>query len=373
MKISSTIAVFPALVLGLAACPGDDGPMGSESSSTSTGADSTSTTMGPVTIDPTAVDSTTTEGTESSGTTTMGEDTTTTMGEDTSTTTMGEESTSTTGGCMGDQVLCDGACIDPATDPDYCGAVDDCMDQNAGTVCGKGQECVDGQCECMMGLLCDGACIDPQVDLLYCGAMDDCMGPNAGEQCMLSAECVAGACVDTCDNCSFETGDFTGWTTVDLLSPYFPLTVDPGGYMDGLLMSFTTTPTDGGFCAVTGFDGDGPGTIEIGQDITVAPAPPANLTFDYRAAWDLAMFGAMVDRTLEVHIEPAGGGMPMDTVLILTAPVGDFTSDTGDQMGVVDLSAYAGQTIFINFVFNVPENFSGPALAQIDNVQVVPQ
>ncbi|MCA9705705.1 MAG: hypothetical protein KDK70_07650, partial [Myxococcales bacterium] len=326
------LLTLSCLVLGSTACPGDDGPSTSESSS---GPDPTTSTSGPstLTVDPTGGDSSTTDQTGTSGTTSSADSTD-------GTTSTGEDSTTTSSGCMGGEVLCDGECIDPSTSLEFCGAVDDCMGANAGTACGMDQECNGGQCECTVGLLCGGECIDPQVDPLFCGASGDCQGANAGEECTLSAACLAGACAETCDNCSFETGDFTGWTTVDLLTPYIPLSVSMGGDMAPDFPSFTTAPTDGSFCAITGFDGDGPGTIEIGQDITLAPAPPADLVFDYRAGWELAMFGATLDRTLEVQIEPPGGGVPMDTVLILTAPAGNLTTDTGDLMGMVDLSPY---------------------------------
>lgn len=332
-----------------------------------------------MTVDPTAVDPPTSTGTGTSTSTSTDTDTGTTASLDSTgtsgSTTAGDDPTSstTTGECLDGEILCDGECIDPLTDPDYCGATDDCMEANAGTMCGGDQECVNGACACLVGVLCDGVCIDPQTDPLYCGASGDCMGANAGEICSPAAECAGAVCDDTCDNCGFETGDFTGWTVVDLADPYLALAVDPGGYADGIFGSFTTTPTEGGFCAVTGFDGGGPGTIELGQDITLAAAPAADLLFDYRAGWDLASFGAMVDRTFEVRIEPAGGGMPMDTITVLTAPAGNLTADTGDLQGMIDLSLYAGQTIFIRFVFDVPEAFSGPALAQLDNVRIVPQ
>jgi hypothetical protein len=57
-----------------------------------------------------------------------------------------------------------------------------------------------------------------------------------------------------------------------------------------------------------GFDGSGPGTIRIAQDITVT-ADGTIIDFDYRAAWDLVnyCFGCS-DRIFDVNIEVAGGG-----------------------------------------------------------------
>lgn len=233
-------------------------------------------------------------------------------------------------------------------------------------------ECVGQQCACLDGVWCDDACVDPQADSTHCGASNDCEGADMGQTCAPSAACVAGSCVDSCDNCGFEAGDFTGWTTSDLKDPYLALGVVAGTQSDPE-EHFTVTATEGEFFAVTGFDGNGPGTIELGQDLTLAAEPPAELVFDYRAGWDLLTYGAKVDRSLDVQIEPAGGGAPIEVVEILVAPAGDMTIDTGVLQGVVDLSAYAGQTVFVRFVFTVPEVDSGPALAQIDHVRVEPR
>lgn len=232
--------------------------------------------------------------------------------------------------------------------------------------------CMDPQCGCPDGIWCEGVCVDPQTDPAFCGASNDCEGADRGQTCTPSAACIAGACLDSCVNCGFEAGDFTGWTPIDLDDPYVALEVVSGSRMDpGRL--FMVTSTEGEFFAVTGFDGDGPGTIELGQDLTLAAEPPADLVFDYRAGWDLLTYGAAVDRIFDVQIEPAGGGPPLEVVEILVAPAGDMTLDTGVLEGMIDLGAYAGQTVFVRFVFTVPESNSGPALALVDHVRVEPQ
>ncbi|MFQ5649747.1 MAG: FlgD immunoglobulin-like domain containing protein [bacterium] len=169
-----------------------------------------------------------------------------------------------------------------------------------------------------------------------------------------------------CENGSFETGDFSSWTTQDMSSPFFPLSVEGAGITPGFGF-FSSEPTDGDFAAIHGFDGDGPGTIRIAQDVTVPPSA-LFLEFDYRAAWDLLTFGATQDRTFEVNIEPAGGGTPLHTELILTAVSGTQEMDTGPQTGVVDMSPFAGQDVRISFDWHIPETFSGPGFFQLDNV-----
>lgn len=169
-------------------------------------------------------------------------------------------------------------------------------------------------------------------------------------------------------NCSFESGDFTDWVVADITSPFLPLTVAGPSYIG--YGFFVSAPTQGVVSALTGFDGMGPGTIELGQDVMLPADSTVSLEFDYRGAWDLATFGATMDRTFEVHVEPSGGGAPMQTDLIATAATGTLVTDTGLMNGSVDLSPFSGQAVRVNFVWTVSEAFSGPGLFELDNVQL---
>ena len=170
-------------------------------------------------------------------------------------------------------------------------------------------------------------------------------------------------------NCGFETGDFTSWTAVDAGTVILPLQVDPGGFSYGFGF-YTTAPTEGGFSVLHGFDATAgtPDTIQVGQDVLIPNG--GLLEFDYRGAWDLQTFGATMDRTFEVNVEPAGGGAPLQTDLILSAGAGTINLDTGNLSGAVDLSAFAGQTMRVNFVWTIPEAFVGPGQFSLDNVLV---
>ncbi len=184
----------------------------------------------------------------------------------------------------------------------------------------------------------------------------------------LLAFAAAGSAQAQIVNGSFETGTFANWVTQDLGDPFFPLGVYLGGTVDTFGWGWSNTPTDGVYDAVSGFDGNGPGMIRIAQDAFInAPT----LTFDYRAAWDLT-FGAIIDRTFTVNIEPNGGGGTLQSDLILTATAGSTNIDTGPLNGAVDVSAFVGQTVRISFDLFVPEAFTGPAQFTLDNVQLVP-
>lgn len=169
-------------------------------------------------------------------------------------------------------------------------------------------------------------------------------------------------------NCGFETGDFSGWVTTDLTTPLFPLMVGGGGIDLGYGF-FVSQPTEGSWAALHGFDGDGPGVIQIAQDVSL-PDSTEYLLFDYRGAWDLT-FGATQDRLFQVSIGPYGGGVPTQTTTILTAIAGMTVTDTGALNGGIDLSAFAGTSVRVSFDWVVPEAFSGPAFFQLDNVLVV--
>ncbi|MBM3984610.1 MAG: hypothetical protein FJ296_02790 [Planctomycetes bacterium] len=171
-------------------------------------------------------------------------------------------------------------------------------------------------------------------------------------------------------NGSFETGDFTGWIAEDMADPFEPLDVSTGGFNNGL-NAFTAEPTDGANLAITGFDGDGPGTISLAQDVSI-PASASTLQFDWGGGWDTLNFGSStLDRVFSVVIEEQGGGEVLATLEVVRAEAGTFMDDTGLTTSVADLSAFAGQTVLVRFLWDVPESFTGPAVCQLDNVRLV--
>ncbi|HBQ12264.1 MAG TPA: hypothetical protein DEF51_14305, partial [Myxococcales bacterium] len=99
--------------------------------------------------------------------------------------------------CPSGQVDCGGRCVDPSTDPIFCGASGDCAGPNMGAVCASGEACSAGVCElrCPGGqIICGGRCVDPTSDRVYCGAAGDCTGVNDGVTCSAGQVCAAGSC-----------------------------------------------------------------------------------------------------------------------------------------------------------------------------------
>jgi len=172
-------------------------------------------------------------------------------------------------------------------------------------------------------------------------------------------------------NCSFETG-LTSWLVLDHPAPFSPLTVSPAGQSTGFGF-FATLPPDGMQSVWHGFDGGTPGTIQLFQEVLIPTGLPATLLqFYYRAGWDMLSFGGSTQaRTFEVHVEPMGGGAPLQTTTILTAPPATQNLDTGGEFATVDLAPFAGQTVRVKFFWNVPEPFTGPGMFELDAVEIV--
>lgn len=175
-------------------------------------------------------------------------------------------------------------------------------------------------------------------------------------------------------NCGFETDPpgltITDWDVTDPASPFVATQIVPSGTYLGYGF-YTTAAAEGAQSLITGFDtAAGPANVQIAQDISIPDGGTATLTFDYRGAWDLQTFGAMQNRTFEVNIEPTGGGAPLQTDLIATAEAGTIVTDTGPMVGSVDVSAFTGQDVRVNFFLTMPETMTGPGFIEIDNVGV---
>ncbi|MEQ9080020.1 MAG: hypothetical protein RLP09_39525, partial [Sandaracinaceae bacterium] len=111
--------------------------------------------------------------------------------------------------CPSGQVDCGGRCVDPSTDPIFCGASGDCAGPNMGAVCASGEACSAGVCElrCPGGqIICGGRCVDPSSDRVYCGAAGDCTGVNDGVTCSAGQVCAAGSCELSCPAGQIDCG-----------------------------------------------------------------------------------------------------------------------------------------------------------------------
>ena len=175
---------------------------------------------------------------------------------------------------------------------------------------------------------------------------------------------------ETVVNGSFETGDLSDWTYQDLENPFFTLQVNEQG-ITSWMDFFVSEPTDGQYALLHGFDGAGPGYITLSQDIVLDSAATV-LHFDYRAAWDLLNYGATLPRSFVVNILPGGGGdvIQSDTILVADPFDNPLVEDTGNLHVMVFLNSLPDTAFRLVFEWYIPENFSGPAFFQLDNVFV---
>lgn len=226
--------------------------------------------------------------------------------------------------------------------------------------------------------------------LAACGQVN----PPAAQEPALQSAAVTERCADNAanpfKNCSFETGDFTGWITQDLSKPLIPLKVAADGTFDGA------------YAVSNGFDGNGPGHILVCQDVAVPGGKPL-LTFDYQArvsnlgtqsrVFRVTFLPADAETEPFSHVvyeAPGGGGivkspsgqppegLPIGTTgllegppIMIPGPVEGPPIGTAEPLeGKVDLSEVAGATGRLCFDWEVPEDYTGPGSASLDNVNL---
>ena len=112
--------------------------------------------------------------------------------------------------CVAGQIVCGGRCVDPSSDNSYCGSKGKCNSASAsdanyrGAICAEGTKCTGGVCKisCVSGqIACDGECIDPKTNPYYCGATGNCEGSNRGTDCTKSPTnklCAGTTCTSSC-------------------------------------------------------------------------------------------------------------------------------------------------------------------------------
>lgn len=123
--------------------------------------------------------------------------------------------------CRDDALFCDGKCVSPADDK-TCGAKNCSGENYAGIDCtqlGDGVRCTkegDGYaCRCRDGqVLCDGKCIDPEYDLNYCGAKGSCSSTDASSDDFKGVSCADGSGICTNGECTCS-GANNVWCIID--------------------------------------------------------------------------------------------------------------------------------------------------------------
>ena len=170
-------------------------------------------------------------------------------------------------------------------------------------------------------------------------------------------------------NGGFETGDFTGWTRITSGAPFIDWTVSTAGGGSGFFPF--TSPQEGVYDAWNGFDGDGPMSFALYQDVTIPGSTTALLSWTHRAQWDFALVGtATQPRLFEVQLRDPGTNAVLDTLYSFSTGTARVVGDTGWISAAADLSAFAGSSVRVYFLESIPESFTGPGQLEIDAVSL---
>lgn len=172
---------------------------------------------------------------------------------------------------------------------------------------------------------------------------------------------------DLLTNGSFETGDFTGWTVNSTQATNY-CTNWLVTTLNGRLCNQTAaTPQDGNFVAMNGFDGSG-GAITMYQDVTLPAMMSIRLTFQFRINWNIPN-PAHQARIFKVQVRDTSNNVLQD-VYTFIANSGIPNQTTGWRTEEHNLSQYAGQTIRLYFLEEIPQSFTGPGQMEIDGVKL---
>lgn len=171
-------------------------------------------------------------------------------------------------------------------------------------------------------------------------------------------------------NGSFEAGVLAGWTAYTTGSPFLPWAVSAAGSGAGFEMA-PTQPQDGGSVAWNGFDGEGPMQFVLFQDVAIpASASAATLEWYDRAQWNYFVGTQTMPRVYEVQLRDPVTDDLLATLHSFNTGVDAGLGDSGWLLHAVDVSAFTGMAVRVQFVADIPEPFTGPGQLEIDGVRL---
>lgn len=176
-------------------------------------------------------------------------------------------------------------------------------------------------------------------------------------------------------NGSFETGNFSGWTTVN--------NGGTGGCGSNVWVVNSTgvngctnnsktqgVPTAGNFAAFNTFDGDAV-NYTLSQTIAL-PGSISAATLSFMDESIMAYSGAL--RSFRVDLFDATNTTLLFNFYLEQPGTNSNTPWTTHSMDVTaDLLAYAGQNVTLRFSNIIPQAYSGPAGFGLDNISLVAQ
>lgn len=186
-------------------------------------------------------------------------------------------------------------------------------------------------------------------------------------------------------NGGFETGDLTGWTFTGETENSFDSRVEGGSFTNATAWAsnfdfFTPEQMEGNYSFFSGFDGPVQ-EISLSQDIGVIDEFTTAVSFDVRAGWDLDTYsaqatdvvnneGIVLDREIKVVITDNETQEVLVSQSLFNAVGGEKILDSGFQTVGINFQNIVGSDVTMSFVQNIPQAYTGPALIQLDNIQL---
>jgi hypothetical protein len=181
-------------------------------------------------------------------------------------------------------------------------------------------------------------------------------------------------------NGGFETGDLTGWTLIGETENSFDSRVEGGEFTAATAWAnnfnfFTPDNMEGNYSFFSGFDGPVQ-EITLSQDIGVIDEFTTAVSFNVRAGWDLETYAAqsgyavIEDREIKVVITDNTTQQTLLSQSLFNAVGGEKVLDSGLQTVGINFQNIVGSDVTMSFVQNIPQGYTGPALIQLDNIQL---
>lgn len=186
-------------------------------------------------------------------------------------------------------------------------------------------------------------------------------------------------------NGGFETGDLTGWTFTGETQNSFNSRVLGGEFTEAAAWAsefdfFAPEQMEGNYSFFSGFDGPVQ-EITLSQSIGIIDEFTTAVSFDVRAGWDLDTYsanstdvinnnGVVLDREIKVVITDNNTQETLVSQSLFNASGGDLVLDSGFQTVGINFQNIVGHDVTMSFVQNIPQAYTGPALIQLDNIQL---
>lgn len=176
-------------------------------------------------------------------------------------------------------------------------------------------------------------------------------------------------------NGSFETGNFTGWTTVNASNSFINWNVSGPGAGGGFIpVPVVTSPVHGTRVAWQGIACNAGSSYILYQDVAIPAATTAQLRWRDRFQDNLSEFcggsGEPVCGTVTYRVDVVNtSNVVLQNLQTWVAPANSNT-DTGWQLHIANLTPFAGQTVRIRFMTTPTVTWDGPGQLEVDGVSL---